>query len=125
LNSAYVPGGGADGLLRERERQQVVAVVAAEPCPAQVIGDERRLDPFQEALGAPEVLGVHGLRRTERKRDTVERHRVVAPDTLEDVLRPAAGDHEVLGDDFEPGNAGLVVEDVLVVLPSEADAATR
>jgi len=41
---------------------------------------------------------------------------------IEDLEGAAAIDHEIFGDDFEPGAGGLAGEDVVVVGNAQADA---
>lgn len=109
-------------LLGEGKRQEIVAVVAAESRPTQVIGYDLGLNPVHERLEAPQVLAVDRLRRTYRQGDTVQSYRVVRADTLQDVAGPPPRDHEVLRDRLEPRDVGALGEDRLVVGGTQADA---
>jgi len=51
-----------------------------------------------------------------------ETQRVALGDLFEDVARPAAGVHEVFGDDLEPVHGRPLVEDVGEVDGAQADA---
>ena len=83
-----------------RQRQQMVEVCAAADAPREMLGDERRLDPFDQAFHAHEMPAVQRVGASEREPDSVERHRVVVPQALEPGHgRPAA--QVVLGVDLE------------------------
>ena len=59
-------------LLGVGQRQQVVQVPPADSAPAQMLGDERGLDPFDQRLELCDVRAIEGLRRRQRHADTVQ-----------------------------------------------------
>ena len=78
----------------------MVEVCAAAAAPREMLGDERRLDPFDQAFHAHEMPAVQRVGAPQREPDSVERHRVVVPQALEPGHgRPAA--QVVLGVDLE------------------------
>jgi hypothetical protein len=112
-------------LAGERKRQEVVAVVAGDRGPAEVVGHDRRIDAIGQNPEPPQVAGVQRIRGADRERDAVERDRIVAPDALQHRQRTAARHHEVLGDRLEERDVRPRLDDRVEVLLPEADSAAR
>ena len=111
--------------LVERNRQQVVGVAAGHTCPADVVGHPVRTDRVRERLQFSEVVEVEGVGGADRQGDAVHHDAVALGDLLEDIPRAAAGVDEVFGDDLEPVDIGLVLEDVREVHRAQPDAQTQ
>ncbi len=108
--------------LGVRQGQQVVEMAPADTAPAQVLGDERGLDPIGEALQLGDVPVVERVGRPERHADAVQRYRIVGAQILERRdRRPAVGEI-VLAVDFEPGNGGPLGPHAADVRASQPDA---
>ncbi len=90
-------------LLRERKRQEVVEVPPAHAAPAQVLGDECRLDPANQCAELREMLAREGIGRPQRHPDAVQRERIIGPDAIERRERRAAVGEVVLAVNLEPG----------------------
>ena len=87
--------------LRVGQRQQVVEIGGLVGRPSQMLGDERRLVALNESAEAREMRLVQGLRTADRHAYAVQRNRMVAANSLEGVMRRAAGAHVVLGVNLE------------------------
>ena len=122
LHGADAVGDVGQRLLVERHGQQVVGVEAGHAGPAQVVGNPAGLDGVGQALELVEVVEVERIGAADRQRDAVHDDGVALGDLFEDVARPAAGVHEVFGDDLEPVHRRVVVEDVRKVDGAQADA---
>lgn len=73
-----------------------------ESSPAQVVRDPERSSAANQQFEIPQVRVIERLAATEIEPDAVKCDRIVAANCIQDLERPAAGDHEVLGDDLEP-----------------------
>ncbi len=100
-----VPAEEVEARLGVRERQQVVEVGSADRAPRQVLGDEHRLDPFDQRLEAAEMTAVERLGAPQGQSDAMKAHRIVAPQLEEPVQRRCLG-HVVLGMHLEEGEFG-------------------
>ena len=89
-------------LLVERDREQIVGVQPRHAGPAQVIGDPTRPHGVRQLFELFQVVEVERVGAADRQRDAVHDDGVALGDLLQDVARPAARVHEVLGDDLEP-----------------------
>src|SRR5262249_3585410 len=98
----------------------VVGVLAADPGPAQVIGDPLRLDACGERLHLAQVLEVKRRGAADRERHAVHRQRIALAKAREVVQRATAADQVVLGEYLEPVDPWSAREDRLVVIDSEA-----
>ena len=67
---------------------------------------QRAFDRIGQAFQPVQVVEVQRVGAADRERDAVHDDRVALGDLVEDVARPPAGVHEVLGDDLEPIDAG-------------------
>src|SRR5258708_1891066 len=105
-----------------RHRKQVVSVAAVNAAPAEVIGKPGSFGTFYQFLEAAQVLAVDTIRGTEVHGDAVLHHTILIDDLIEDVQRPAAIDHEVFGNDFEPVTDRFTGEDVIVMRGAQTDA---
>ena len=95
---------GAD--MRERnvvvgQRQQVVEKNAIVSGPGEMLGEQRRLIDFDEALETREMLAIERRGAADGKTHAVDRKRIVRADALKQMMRRTAGAHVVFGVDLE------------------------
>jgi hypothetical protein len=83
--------------------------------PAQVIGQPRRPGAPDQRLQALEMLAIQGLGGAEIHRNAMLHEPVAFENLFERCERAAFIRHVMLGDDFEPVDHRLVLEDVLDV----------
>src|SRR5229473_5574798 len=86
-----------------------------------MIGEPGRLRALDQFLQSSQVLAVGLLRRTEIHGHAVLHYFVLLQDLIEDVQRPAAIDHEILGNNLEPVAHGLARQNVVVVRRAQAN----
>ena len=109
-----------DGLLRVREREEVVQIGAPGPTPAEVLRDQVGLETADERSQATQVARIEPVGTPQRNADRVERHRVVVPNPLKSADRGSAA-HVVFGMDLEPGNVGTSDDDLGHMRGAKAD----
>ena len=105
-----------------RQRQQVVEVPAADPAPAQVLGDERGLGALDQARELREVGAVERVRAAERHAHAVQRQRIVGANARERRQRGSAVHVVVLAVDLEPRHRRTLGEHLPDVRRAQADA---
>ena len=108
--------------LRVGERQQIVEIGRVVRRPGEMLGDERRLVAIDERLETPEMRLVERLRPADRHAHAVQRHRIVAADAGQRVMRRAAGAHVVFGMNLEEAVLLPVGQDRRQMLMLEAGA---
>jgi hypothetical protein len=115
VKSAYVEGDVAERLLGVGHRQEVVRVLPGPSREAQVIGHPAGARPVAQRAELGEVGAVERVSRADRERDPVHHDRVPLGDGVEEVERLPRRVHVVLAQDLEPGDGGMLREDVRVV----------
>jgi hypothetical protein len=104
-----------EGLARIGDGQEIVQVHAVHTGPAQMIGDPLRLRALGELVEPVEIILVEWRGRRDRQRDAMHHHRIALDDFVEHRQRLSAGDHVVLGNDLEPVDVRIALEDVAVM----------
>ena len=122
LHFADIARGGFHGFPRVGHGQKVVRVAAVHAAPAEVIADPRRLRALGQALEFAEVVAVRARGVAEVHRDPVLDHAVLLEDLVEDVERAARIEHVVFGNDLEPIDERLFLQDVRVMGDAQAEA---
>ena len=87
-----------------------------------MLGNERRLVAIDERLETPEMSLVERLRPADRHAHAVQRHRIVAADAGQRVVRRAARAHVVFGMNLEEALLLPLGEDRRQMLVLEAGA---
>src|SRR5271154_850781 len=100
-------------------------ISAADPGPAQMVGNPGRLKTAGEIAQAREVLQVERVSRAERHRNAVQHDGIPLANLLEHLQWPAAPHHKVLGDHLEPVDSRIRLENVRVMRPSQPDSETQ
>jgi hypothetical protein len=110
------------GLRAVRQWQQVVEVCAVSAAPAEVVADPRRPNALHELPQSREVVSIERLGATDVQGHAMLYYGVALQHAVEVSERSASGNHEIFADDFEEIHRGLLLDHVLVVGNSEADA---
>ena len=112
-------------LLGVGHGQEVVQVHPMDAGPAEMIGDPFGLNALGEGLQSAQIVHVEWSGRGDRQRNAVHDDRIALADPIQHVERLAAFDHVVLGNDLEPVDGRLAVEDLLVMLRPKTQAKTQ
>src|SRR5713101_9379099 len=112
-------------LLVERQRPEVVDVAAAMAAPAEVIGDDGRLDAIDERTQRGEIRLVERIGGPDGERDPVQRNRHVAPHLLESGHWPAAGSEVVLAHRLHPVDRRPLGEEAAEVAGAKPEAMSQ
>ena len=122
LHLAHTAHHVSQGFLGVGQRQQIVEATAVNSGPAQMVGHQCRLDALHQRAQVAQVALAQLVGRADRERHAVQGDRIVAPNALQDMQRPAAAIDVVFGDGLEPVDAArAVAENVLVVLRAQSD----
>src|ERR1700755_2776881 len=97
-------------------------VSSIDAAPAEMVGEPRSICALHQLLQAAEVLAVGLLARAEIHRDAVLHDFVLIEYLIQNVQRPAAVNHEILGDDFKPVDDRFTREDMLIVRSAQANS---
>src|SRR6266850_3980922 len=89
-----------------------------------MVGDPQWLDSVDQRLEIIEIAAIEGIDRADRQRYAVQRHRIIAPEGVEPVKRPAARHHVVLRQRLEPAHPSGAGSDLLVVFGPKPQAET-
>ena len=122
LHLVDVIGDARKRRLRVGQRQQIVEIGRVVGRPGEMLGNKRRLVAIDERLEAPEMRLVERLRPADRHAHAVERHRIVAADAGQRIMRRAAGAHVVFGMNLEEAVLLPLGEDRRQMLMLEAGA---
>ncbi len=109
----------------ERQREQIVRVMPSERAPAKMVGDPRGLEAADQRQQVVEVALADRIDAADIERNAMQDDRSGRPCALENLQRPPAADHEVLGDYLEPVGARGAVENSCEVRGAQADAMTQ
>ncbi len=86
-----------------------------------MVGEPRRFGAPHQRFQPLEVLAVERLNRAEVHGHAVLHDAVLLQNLVQYVQRAAAIDHEIFGDDFEPVDDRLLLQDVVVVRHPQPD----
>jgi len=111
-------GGGRESVWHGK---QVVGVTAVNAAPAEMIGEPGSFGALDQAFQAFEMLAIGAVRGAEVHGNAVLHDAILIENLIEDMHRPAAIDHEIFRNDFEPIDYRLAGEDVLVVRGTQTD----
>ena len=110
-----------DRLLGVRQRKEIVGLVPTDAPPAEMIRDDRRLEPIGEQAELGEVVLTNRIRRPDRKRHALQSCRRHRSCLLQNRQGSTAAQHEVLRDDLEPIDRETTIEDERVVRGAKTD----
>ncbi len=97
-------------------------VSSIDAAPAEMVGEPWSLCALHQLLQPAEVFAVGLLCRSEIHRDSVLHDLVLIEYLIQNVQRPAAVNHEILGDNFKPVDDGFTREDMLIVRSAQANS---
>lgn len=103
-----------------RHGQEVVQVHAVNAGPAQMIGNPFRVHALRKVFQPAQIVHVEGRRGSDREGHAVHHDGIPLADLVEDAQRLAARDHIVLGYDLEPIDGRRSIQDLRIMLGSEA-----
>jgi hypothetical protein len=111
--------------LIQRDRQEIMGVDARYAGPAEVVGDPVRAHVFRELLELPKVLEVERIGAADGHRDPMHNDGVAFRDLIQHVARSTARIQKVLGDELEPVDVRLLLEDVAEMRSPKANPETE
>ena len=117
------------GFLGQGQGQQIVQVDAVGAGPAQMVGDDRRVDQVGQRLEVLEIIVIQRVGRADRQRHPMHGHGTAFAHGHQVAQRHAAHGHEVFRDDFKPVDAAQVfvpvgAENIREVLRPQAEPKT-
>src|SRR3974377_1708227 len=90
-------------------------VSSGHTAPAQMIREPGSLGAPDQGFESLQVLPVDRLRRSKVHRDTVLNHSILFKDLVENLQRPPAVDHVILGDYFKPAHDRFLRKNMAVM----------
>src|SRR5258708_32864607 len=97
-------------------------VSSVNAAPAEMVGEPRSICSLPQLLQPAEVFAIGLLCRSEIHGDSVLHDFVLIEDLIQNVQRPAAVNHEILGDNFKPVHDGFTRENMLIVRSAQANS---
>ena len=107
------------GFARIGNWKEVVKVDAVNPRPAEMVGNECRLDPVCQRFQIAQIVIIERRRRCNRKRDAVKDDGEARADAVEHHERLPAWYHIVFRDRFKPIDGRVALENVAVMLGTQ------
>src|SRR6185437_13945565 len=98
-----------------RNGKKIVGIAAINAAPAEMVRQPRSFGPASQILQTPEMLAVQRLRGAEIHRDSMLNNAVTLQYFIEDLKGTASVHHVIFGDNLEPVDNRLLLENMAIV----------